>query len=101
MTSNNDAGRFNGDDPYELIENTAEQKGMSETKVMADTLESVDLNLLRKIAGKEQVYESHKTKKDYHKELAELGYFFGPTIQDNQLYTRRGGVTTYAEVPNR
>ncbi|SMO73535.1 hypothetical protein [Halorubrum cibi] len=101
MTSNNDTDRFNGNDPYESIKNIADKKDRTETQVMANTLENVDLNLLHKIAGKEQVYESHKTKRDYHKELADLGYFFGPTIHDNQLYTRKGGVTQYAEVPNR
>ena len=82
---------------YQSIVQTAEQDGNNPVDVMEASLNIVAFETLQRLAGREKVYDTSKCHADYRRDLAELGYFFGP-VGDDTIYRRHDTETTIVDV---
>lgn len=81
-------------DPYDSIVTSAERDDISEQQIRAESLRGVSFNVLKSLAGHEDVFGKRKSAVSYRKDLAELGYFYGP-VGDDTLYQRVQGESMY------
>jgi hypothetical protein len=81
-------------DPYDSVVQSAERDDISEQSVRQTSLNAVSFRVLKTLAAREGVFGKRKTASSYRKDLAEIGYFYGP-VHDDTLYKRVNGETTY------
>lgn len=82
------------EDPYDSVVSHAERDDIPEQQARQMTLYDVGFDTLKSLAGHEDVFGKRKSAASYRKDLAELGYFYGP-VGDDTLYQRSNGETTY------
>lgn len=81
-------------DPYDSVVSHAERDEIPEQQARQMTLTGVGFSKLMSLAGHEDVFGKRKSAASYRKDLAELGYFYGP-VHDDTLYKRVNGETTH------